>query len=63
MSVQHPDVLDELERMIGKLADGSAPLDELVAAHQRAVELLAEAEKELLDLRARADDLTRSLNH
>jgi exodeoxyribonuclease VII small subunit len=61
MTEKTQDVLDRLERTIGKLADGSAPLDELVAAHQRALELLAEAEKELLELRARADDLSRSL--
>ena len=37
------DVLDRLEETIGRLADGSAPLDELVAAHERALKLLAEA--------------------
>ena len=55
------DVLDRLETTIGRLADGSAPLKELVAAHQRAMQELAEAEKELEQLRTRADDLTRSL--
>jgi exodeoxyribonuclease VII small subunit len=55
------DLLDRLENTIGRLADGSAPLEELVAAHQQAVRLLAEAENELEDLRTRADELTRAL--
>jgi exodeoxyribonuclease VII small subunit len=55
------DVLDRLEKTINRLADGSAPLDELVAAHQKALELLAEAEHELEELRIRAADLARQL--
>ena len=55
------DVLDRLEQTIGRLADGSAPLDELVAAHERAVKLLAEAEAELQGLRERSEELTRQL--
>jgi len=35
------DLLAELEKTIGKLADGTAPLEELVAAHERASRLLA----------------------
>jgi exodeoxyribonuclease VII small subunit len=55
------DVLDRLEETIGRLADGSAPLDELVAAHERAVKLLAEAEAELQSLRQRSEELGRLL--
>jgi exodeoxyribonuclease VII small subunit len=55
------DVLDRLEETIGRLADGSAPLDELVAAHERAVKLLAEAEAELQSLRQRSEELGRQL--
>ncbi|TMC92355.1 MAG: exodeoxyribonuclease VII small subunit [Chloroflexi bacterium] len=54
------DVLDRLEETIGRLADGSAPLDELVAAHERALKLLAEAEAELQALRDQADELGRT---
>ena len=54
------DVLDRLEETIGRLADGSAPLDELVAAHERAVKLLAEAEAELQALRDQAEELGNS---
>jgi len=53
------DVLDRLERAIGRLADGTAPLDELVAAHAEALRLLDEAEAELKALRERADELSR----
>jgi exodeoxyribonuclease VII small subunit len=55
------DVLDRLEETISRLADGSAPLDELVAAHERAVKLLAEAEAELQGLRERSEQLGRLL--
>jgi exodeoxyribonuclease VII small subunit len=55
------DVMDRLEVTIGRLADGSAPLEELVAAHEQAVSLLAEAEAELQALRERADELGRQL--
>ena len=55
------DVLDRLESAIGRLADGTAPLDELVAAHAEALKLLDEAEAELKALRERADDLSRSI--
>ncbi|HEV2034009.1 MAG TPA: exodeoxyribonuclease VII small subunit [Candidatus Dormibacteraeota bacterium] len=53
--------LARLEKTIAQLADGSAPLDELVAAHQRAAGLLAEAEERLETLKARAELLARSL--
>jgi len=46
---------------MGKLADGTAPLDDLVAAHQRAVRLLAEAQARLAELRARADETSKLL--
>jgi exodeoxyribonuclease VII small subunit len=55
------DVLDRLEKAIARLADGTAPLEELVAAHEQALKLLAEAEAELQTLRARSDDLSRQL--
>jgi exonuclease VII small subunit len=53
--------MERLEKTIGRLADGSAPLEELVAAHQEALKLLAEAEIELTSLRARAAELAETL--
>jgi exodeoxyribonuclease VII small subunit len=50
-------LLARLESTISLLADGTAPLDELVAAHQRAAGLLSEAEERLASLKARADRL------
>ena len=50
-----------LEQTIGRLADGTAPLDELVAAHQRAGRLLSEAENRLASLRAKAEALSAQL--
>jgi exodeoxyribonuclease VII small subunit len=55
------DVLARLESTIAQLADGTAPLDELVAAHQRAAGLLSKAEARLEALRARADLLVAAL--
>jgi exodeoxyribonuclease VII small subunit len=55
------EVLARLESTIAQLADGTAPLDELVAAHQRAAGLLADAEARLGVLRARADLLVAAL--
>jgi len=55
------DLLADLETTMGKLADGTAPLDDLVAAHQRAVRLLAEAQARLAELRARADETSKLL--
>jgi len=40
---------------MGKLAEGTSPLEELVAAHQRAVRLLADAQSRLANLKARAE--------
>jgi exodeoxyribonuclease VII small subunit len=56
------DLLADLESTIAKLADGTAPLDELVAAHQRALGLLAEAQARLAALKARADETAELLS-
>lgn len=50
-------LLAGLESTISLLAEGTAPLDELVAAHQRGAGLLGEAERRLEVLKARADQL------
>lgn len=55
------ELLARLEGTIAQLAEGTAPLDELVAAHHRAAGLLAEAEERLGELKARADRLVSSL--
>ena len=55
------ELLWSLEQTIGRLAEGTAPLDELVAAHERAARLLAEAEARLESLKARADALSAQL--
>ncbi len=55
------DLLASLEQTIGRLADGTAPLDELVAAHERAARLLAEAETRLESLKAKAEALSAQL--
>ncbi len=55
------DLLADLEKTIAQLADGTAPLDDLVAAHQRATSLLAEAQGRLDGIRAKAEHLTRQL--
>ncbi len=55
------DILGRLEANIGQLADGTAPLDELVAAHQRAAALLSEAAARLESLKARSDRLAIAL--
>ena len=54
-------LLARLESNISLLAEGSAPLDELVAAHQQAASLLSEAEGRLESLRERADKLVVAL--
>lgn len=54
-------LLASLEQTIGRLADGTAPLDELVAAYERAGRLLAEAQTRLDSLKARADALSAEL--
>ena len=55
------EVLSTLEKTIAELASGTAPLEELVAAHQRAISLLAEAQSSLDDLKARADEIAQKL--
>jgi exodeoxyribonuclease VII small subunit len=55
------DVLASLEKTIAELASGTAPLEELVEAHQRAVRILAEAQSRLDQLKARADHIAQSL--
>jgi exodeoxyribonuclease VII small subunit len=55
-------LLTTLEKTIAELAGGTAPLEELVAAHQRAVRLLTEAQSRLEELKARAEEISRSLN-
>jgi exodeoxyribonuclease VII small subunit len=56
------DLLADLEKTISVLADGTAPLDELVAAHQRATALLDQAESRLAALKARADETSKLLS-
>jgi len=55
------ELLASLEQTISRLADGTAPLDELVAAHERARRLLADAETHLETLKTRADALSAQL--
>ena len=52
-----PDIMERLDKTIERLADGAAPLDELMAAHQEALKLLDEAEAELDEIRKRAAEL------
>jgi len=54
-------LLARLESTISLLAEGRAPLDELVAAHQLAAGLLSEAERRLEALKGRADKLVAAL--
>jgi exonuclease VII small subunit len=61
LSGRPADVLDRLEQAIGRLRDPSAPLDELVSAHELALKLLDEADLELQALRTRIEDLSRQL--
>jgi exonuclease VII small subunit len=61
MSERPSDVMDRLEKAIGRLADGTAPLEELVAAHAEALGLLDEAEAELKSLREQAGELNRTI--
>jgi exodeoxyribonuclease VII small subunit len=55
------ELLARLEKNISLLAEGSAPLDELVAAHQQAAGLLTEAERRLESLKVRADKLVAAI--
>jgi exodeoxyribonuclease VII small subunit len=56
------ELLADLEKSIARLADGSAPLEDLVAAHQQALRLLAEAQSRLAELKARAGETAKSLS-
>ena len=56
-------ILADLERAIGKLADGTAPLDELVAAHSSAVKLLSEAQARFAELKERGDQTANLLSN
>ncbi|HEX6548751.1 MAG TPA: exodeoxyribonuclease VII small subunit [Candidatus Dormibacteraeota bacterium] len=49
------EVLERLEQVIGRLADGSAPLDELVSAHEEAQRLIDVAQGQLRELMARLE--------
>jgi exodeoxyribonuclease VII small subunit len=55
------EILADLEKTIGVLADGTAPLEELVDAHQKATRLLAGARSRLAELKARADETAQLL--
>jgi exodeoxyribonuclease VII small subunit len=55
------ELMTSLEQTIGRLAEGTAPLDELVAAHERAARLLAQAEARLEALKTRAEALSAQL--
>ena len=54
-------LLADLESSIAQLAVGTAPLEELVATHQRAVRLLAEAQAQLDGLKNRAEQTAKLL--
>jgi exodeoxyribonuclease VII small subunit len=56
------ELLAELEQTISVLADGTAPLDQLVAAHQRATSLLDQAQARLAALKARAAQTSKLLS-
>ncbi len=55
------ELLASLEQTISRLADVTAPLDELVSAHERARRLLADAETRLEILKTRAEALSAQL--
>lgn len=55
------ELLGGLEETIARLATGTAPLEELVVAHQKAVQLLGEASARLDELKTRAELIARSL--
>lgn len=60
-AVSFEELLARLETAIALLAEGAAPLDELVATHQRATGLLSDAEGRLGELKERADRLVSTL--
>ena len=55
------ELLMKLETTISLLAGGTAPLDELVAAHERALRLLEAAQARLTELKSRATKTAESL--
>ncbi|HYM96267.1 MAG TPA: exodeoxyribonuclease VII small subunit [Candidatus Sulfotelmatobacter sp.] len=59
--VAFDDLLEDLEKAIARLAEGTAPLEELVSTHQRALGLLGDAQARMEDLKAGAERITRSL--
>jgi exonuclease VII small subunit len=54
-------LLAGLEETIARLAEGTAPLEELVTAHQKALRLLDEAQARMEVLKSGADRIARSL--
>lgn len=46
------ELLGRLDTLLGRLADGRGPLDELVADHEEATRLLEQAEGRLAGLRS-----------
>jgi len=61
MTAGPADVLERLEKAIERLSNGAAPLEELVAAHQEALQLLEQAEADVARLRERAAEVTEAL--
>jgi exodeoxyribonuclease VII small subunit len=55
------DLLISLEQTLAELARGTAPLEELVAAHERAGRLLTEAQSRLEELKKRADEIAGAM--
>lgn len=58
MTDESPDLdslLERLEAQITRLADGSAPLDDLVEAHEEAQRLIDQAQARLRELMDRLD--------
>ena len=58
---QLDEILAALETTIARLADGTSPLEDLVAAHQQAMTLLGEAQSRLAELKSRADETAKLL--
>lgn len=55
------DLLARLEKTVEQLAEGTAPLDELVSAHEQAGRLLAQAQERLAALKLKAEALSSQL--
>ncbi len=55
------DLLTSLEQAIAELARGTAPLEELMAAHERAGRVLADAQARLEELKKRADEIAGAM--